>query len=218
MACGLWLVACGSVGVDKPANIRTRLVLPLPLVPRSQVMRPGGNCRFSPPNSWRRPRRQPSAWALSTPASAMRAGAPAGGSELGKGGGILQGRPTGTRIVDATVNQTDPNECNAAFAQARARAPTRTRNDKARRLRAPGSGLGAWGSPWTCSLTKECYQSGCCRSGCFLNPSMVDGCGHVVEGGGGGQRSRAAVRCPRSAPVRRRCIVHMSRPAGRERF
>jgi hypothetical protein len=39
---------------------------------------------------------------------------------------------------------------------------------------------------------------------------LVEGCGHVGEGCGGGQRSRAALRCPRSQPVRRRRIVHMS--------
>lgn len=61
-----------------------------------------------------------------------------------------------------------------------------------------------------CCLTKECYSSGCCRSGCLFESSIVEGCGHVVEGGGGGQRSRAAARCPRSPPVRRRRIVHMS--------
>jgi hypothetical protein len=38
---------------------------------------------------------------------------------------------------------------------------------------------------------------------------MVEGGGHVVEGCGGGQRSRAAARCPWSQPVRRRRIVHM---------
>ena len=62
----------------------------------------------------------------------------------------------------------------------------------------------------SCCLTKECYSSGCCRSGCLFESSMVEGCGHVVEGGGGGQRSREAARCPRSPPVRRRRIVHMS--------
>ena len=61
-----------------------------------------------------------------------------------------------------------------------------------------------------CCLTKECYPSGCCRSGSLSKSSTVEGCGHVVEGGGGGQRSRAAARCPRSPPVRRRRIVHMS--------
>jgi hypothetical protein len=44
----------------------------------------------------------------------------------------------------------------------------------------------------------------------FLFNSFVEGCGHVGEGCGGGQRSRAAARCPRSRPVRRRRIVHMS--------
>ena len=61
-----------------------------------------------------------------------------------------------------------------------------------------------------CCLTKECYPAGCCPSVCLLESLIVEGCGHVVEGGGGGQRSRVAARCPRSAPVRRRRIVHMS--------
>jgi len=61
-----------------------------------------------------------------------------------------------------------------------------------------------------CCLTKECYPSSGCRSGSFFSSSMVGGCGHVVEGCGGGQRSRAAARCPRSQPVRRRRIVQMS--------
>ena len=60
-----------------------------------------------------------------------------------------------------------------------------------------------------CCLTKECYPGACCRLVFFFN-SLVDGCGHVGEGCGGGQRSRAAARCPRSQPVRRRRIVHMS--------
>ena len=37
----------------------------------------------------------------------------------------LEGRPTGARIVGATVNESDPNECGAAFAPGLTRAPTR---------------------------------------------------------------------------------------------
>ena len=56
---------------------------------------------------------------------------------------------------------------------------------------------------------------------------MVEGCGHVVKGCGGGQRSCAAARCPRSRPVRRRPIGHLfmacrvqsaQPPVGREAF
>ena len=73
------------------------------------------------------------------------------------------------------------------------------------------AGIGRRQLPWPpCCLTKECYPSGCCRSESLSKSSTVEGCGHVAEGGGGGQRSRAAARCPRSASVRRRRIVHMS--------
>ena len=45
---------------------------------------------------------------------------------------------------------------------------------------------------------------------------IVSGCGHVVEGGGGGQRSCVAARCPWSLPVRRQAHrPHVHSPAGR---
>ena len=41
-------------------------------------------------------------------------------------------------------------------------------------------------------------------------------CGPVVEGGGGGQRIRVAVSCPRTPPVRRQAHrPHVHSPAGR---
>ena len=48
----------------------------------------------------------------------------------------------------------------------------------------------------SCCLTKECYSWARCRFGFFSSIFMVEGGGHVVEGCGGGQRSRAAARCP----------------------
>ena len=45
-----------------------------------------------------------------------------------------------------------------------------------------------------CCLTKECYPSACCRLSSFFINFRVEGGGHVVEGCGGGQRSRAAAR------------------------
>ena len=68
-----------------------------------------------------------------------------------------------------------------------------------------------------CCLRKECYRGLGCRWSRLSSISIVvEGCGHVGEGGGGGQRRRAAARCPRTSPVRRqahRPYVHS--PAGR---
>lgn len=61
-----------------------------------------------------------------------------------------------------------------------------------------------------CCLTKECYPSACCRSGPFIS-SMVEGCGHVGEGRGGGQRrprSGALSTVAAGAPQAHRPYVH----------
>jgi len=59
-----------------------------------------------------------------------------------------------------------------------------------------------------CCLTKECYPAACCRSGSFSTSSMVEGCGHVGEGCGGGQRSAAQRRVVHG---RSRCAAMESR-------
>jgi len=68
----------------------------------------------------------------------------------------------------------------------------------------------------SCCLTKECYSWARCRFGFSSSIFMVEGCGHVVEGCGGGQRSRAAC----VVHGRNRCAAGASStcpwPAGRE--
>ena len=58
----------------------------------------------------------------------------------------------------------------------------------------------------SCCLTKECYPSVCCRSW-FCRSSIVEGCGHVGEGGSGGQRKALSTGEP-GAPQAQRPHVH----------
>ena len=64
----------------------------------------------------------------------------------------------------------------------------------------------------SCCLTKECYPLAGCRFGSFF-PSSIQ-CSKAVgmwsKAAAVGNAGCAAARCPRSQPVRRRRIVHMS--------
>ena len=62
--------AIEAAGADSPARMRMRLVLPLPLVPRSQVTLPGSSRMSRPSNSRRRPRLQASPRPSSVPGAA----------------------------------------------------------------------------------------------------------------------------------------------------
>jgi len=63
-----------------------------------------------------------------------------------------------------------------------------------------------------CCLTKECYPSAGCRFGSFFTSSFQwsKAVGMWSKAAAVGNAGRAAARCPRSQPMRRRRIVHMS--------